>query len=177
MQWARDSAYRFFPLVDHPEFGLVLHPFDLATNKVLALAGRLEVRDWIDVIESSRRAAARLPGVGRARQGRRVFSQRDSRARLPIRPLLRRGDRGAVVSGRPPDAATLAQEWHRLVDQARELHRILPAREVGTCVLNADGGLFNGGPVALHSALDEGRVRFNSGSLRGALPSPVRPGP
>ncbi len=37
MQWAQDSAYRFFPLVRHEELGLVLHPFDLATNKVLAL--------------------------------------------------------------------------------------------------------------------------------------------
>lgn len=45
MQWTRDSAFRFFPLVEHEELGLVLHPFDLATNKVLALAGRLEIRD------------------------------------------------------------------------------------------------------------------------------------
>ena len=55
MQWVRDSAFRFFPLVTHEQLGLVLHPFDLATNKVLALVGRLEVRDWIDVIECSRR--------------------------------------------------------------------------------------------------------------------------
>lgn len=48
MQWTRDSAFRFFPLVRHEELGLVLHPFDLATNKVLALVGRLEIRDWID---------------------------------------------------------------------------------------------------------------------------------
>lgn len=39
VEWARDSAYRFFPLVRHDELGLVLHPFDLATNKVLALVG------------------------------------------------------------------------------------------------------------------------------------------
>ncbi|MBI5510277.1 MAG: hypothetical protein HY903_16085 [Deltaproteobacteria bacterium] len=50
VQWACDSAYRFFPLVSHEDFGLVLHPFDLATNKVLALVGRLEVRDWVDTI-------------------------------------------------------------------------------------------------------------------------------
>jgi len=50
MQWARDSAFRFFPLVEDDLLGLVLHPFDLATNKVLALAGRLEARDWIDVL-------------------------------------------------------------------------------------------------------------------------------
>jgi hypothetical protein len=55
MEWARDSSFRFFPLVRHPDLGLTLHPFDLATNKVLALVGRLEVRDWIDVITSDQR--------------------------------------------------------------------------------------------------------------------------
>jgi hypothetical protein len=50
MQWARDSAFRFFPLVEDDLLGLVLHPFDLATNKGFALAGRLEARDWIDVL-------------------------------------------------------------------------------------------------------------------------------
>ena len=28
-----------FPLLEHEQLGLTLHPFDLATNKVLALVG------------------------------------------------------------------------------------------------------------------------------------------
>jgi hypothetical protein len=55
LEWARDSTFRFFPLERHEEFGLTLHPFDLATNEVLALVGRLEVRDWVDVIASDER--------------------------------------------------------------------------------------------------------------------------
>ncbi len=55
LQWARDSAYRFFPLVEHEDFGLTLHPYDLATNKVLAMVGRLEARDWVDVISAHER--------------------------------------------------------------------------------------------------------------------------
>jgi len=47
IQWVRDSAYRFFPLVEDELLGLTLHPLDLATNKLLALVGRLESRDWI----------------------------------------------------------------------------------------------------------------------------------
>jgi hypothetical protein len=43
LEWARDSAYRFFPLQHHEEFGLTLHPFDLATNKVFALVGCVDV--------------------------------------------------------------------------------------------------------------------------------------
>jgi hypothetical protein len=26
MQWTADSAFRFFPLIEHPDFGLTLHP-------------------------------------------------------------------------------------------------------------------------------------------------------
>lgn len=63
MEWARDSAFRFFPLVQHPELGLVLHPFDLTTNKVLALVGRLEVRDWVDVIHCGERIGGALPRI------------------------------------------------------------------------------------------------------------------
>jgi len=50
LQWVQDSAYRFFPLVENETFGLTLHPLDHATNKVLALAGRRKVRDWVDAI-------------------------------------------------------------------------------------------------------------------------------
>lgn len=44
-----DSALRFFPLQEHAELGLTLHAFDLATNKVLALVGRLEVLCVLDI--------------------------------------------------------------------------------------------------------------------------------
>jgi hypothetical protein len=50
VEWAVDSAFRFFPLVRGPESLPSLHPFDLATNKALALIGRLEPRDWIDLV-------------------------------------------------------------------------------------------------------------------------------
>ena len=54
MEWVRDSAFRFFPLMEHEQLGLTLHPFDLATNKILAMVGRLEVRDWVDAINADR---------------------------------------------------------------------------------------------------------------------------
>ena len=42
--------------------GLVLHPLDLATNKILAMAGRMEPRDWIDVL-NVRSGQSSLSGV------------------------------------------------------------------------------------------------------------------
>lgn len=50
VDWAHDSAWRFMPLVHDPRGGLLLHPVDLAINKVLALVGRDEPRDFVDVL-------------------------------------------------------------------------------------------------------------------------------
>src|SRR5271167_2885088 len=49
MEWAYDSAFRFFSVQADAELGFVLHPLDGATNKMLALAGRGELRDYLDV--------------------------------------------------------------------------------------------------------------------------------
>jgi hypothetical protein len=45
-----DSDYRFFPTLRDETFGYILHPVDLAMNKVMAAAGRHEVRDLIDLV-------------------------------------------------------------------------------------------------------------------------------
>ncbi len=45
-----DSTFRFFPVLADPDFGYCLHPADFATNKVLALAGRSETRDFLDTL-------------------------------------------------------------------------------------------------------------------------------
>jgi len=55
VDWAHDSAWRFMPLVRDPLGGLLLHPVDLAVNKVLALAGRDEPRDFVDILFVHRR--------------------------------------------------------------------------------------------------------------------------
>lgn len=51
VDWAHDSAWRFMPLERAPFGGLLLHPVDLAINKVLALAGRDEPRDFVDMLD------------------------------------------------------------------------------------------------------------------------------
>ncbi len=50
IEWAHDSAWRFMPPLRLPDAGYVLHPIDLAVNKVLALAGRDEARDFLDAL-------------------------------------------------------------------------------------------------------------------------------
>ena len=50
IEWAQDSTWRFMPVMRSEEFGYQMHPGDLATNKVLALAGRDEPRDLVDTL-------------------------------------------------------------------------------------------------------------------------------
>lgn len=53
LEWAFDSAWRYYPVVPDALMGWRLHDADLATNKALALAGRCETRDLVDVIDFS----------------------------------------------------------------------------------------------------------------------------
>jgi hypothetical protein len=171
LQWARDSAYRFFPLIEHPEFGLTLHPFDLATNKVLALIGRLEVRDWVDVIECDERlqpfgylawaACGKDPGFSpasvlehAARSGRYSTEEVSSLA----------------FAGPAPDAGELSRRWRALLGAAREVVAQLPAQESGKCVLDQNGRVFRGDGPALREALAAASIAFHPGRIRGALP-------
>ena len=51
IDWAADSAFRFFPIERDPLLGWRLHPFDMATNKALALCARTETRAYVDIVE------------------------------------------------------------------------------------------------------------------------------
>jgi hypothetical protein len=50
LEWVVDSDFRFFPTVRDEVFGYVLHPVDLATNKVAAACGRREPRDVVHLL-------------------------------------------------------------------------------------------------------------------------------
>lgn len=54
LDWAHDSAFRFFPIVRDEALGWRLHLFDMAVNKSLALCARRETRDYIDILELCR---------------------------------------------------------------------------------------------------------------------------
>src|SRR5882724_3076401 len=55
IDWAADSAFRFFPIERDPQLGWRLHLFDIATNKALALAARTETRDYVGIVELHKR--------------------------------------------------------------------------------------------------------------------------
>jgi hypothetical protein len=52
LEWAHDSAWRFLPTVRNERSGFQLSGIDLAINKLLALVGRDEPRDYLDIHEA-----------------------------------------------------------------------------------------------------------------------------
>ncbi len=172
LQWVQDSAYRFFPLVEHPDFGLALHPFDLATNKVLALVGRVEVRDWVDVIHCHSHlqpfgclvwaTCGKDPGLSPLfileQAGRSTHYSREEYETL-------------AFDGDAPDATQLSQTWRSMLREAAELIDLLPEEQVGHCVMTRDRELFAGTPAEMKDALQAEAIHFHPGCIRGAWPT------
>ena len=173
IQWVQDSAYRFFPLVEDELLGVTMHPFDLATNKLLALAGRRVPRDWVDTIS----CAETLQPLGLL-----AWAANGKDPGLSPRYILETCARTryvqdeidiAVKSDVLIDVAELSRKWHRMIDAARVTISLLPPEEVGKAVLTRDGSLFNGPDEQLSAAMEAGDVVFHEGRICGAWPQIV----
>lgn len=53
LEWCQDSAWRFFRIQPDERLGWKLHRFDALTNKALAMAGRAETRDLVDLVANA----------------------------------------------------------------------------------------------------------------------------
>ena len=174
LQWARDSAFRFFPLVEHEDLGLTLHPFDLATSKVLALVGRLEPRDFIDTLACDGliqplgllafAACGKDPGFSPSA----ILEEASRSSRYSAEELI-----GLDFEGPPPDPQELSRRWRTLLANARQVVGVLPPEQAGRAVLDQSGAPFRGDIAALLEAMGAGGLIFHAGRIRGAWPKPI----
>src|SRR5439155_3370043 len=73
-------------------------------------------------------------------------------------------------AGAAPDAARLGARWHEMLRAARAISGLLPAEEVGKCVITSERDLFRGDAAELADALKAGRIGFHSGRIGGSWP-------
>jgi len=126
IEWAHDSAWRFLPPLKSERAGFVLHPVALAVNKLLALVGRDEPRDYVDIHEALSRilplgalcwaASGKDPGFTPA---------------LLLDLLRRRGryrpeDFARLALTEPVDLPALKRRWLEALDAAE---RFLTSRD------------------------------------------------
>ena len=135
LEWVADSDYRFFPATADAQFGYVLHPVDLAVNKLIAAANRREPRDIVDLVTVHENylplgavalAAAGVTG-GFTPEGLLEEVSRNSR--------YGREDFRGLSSVAPIDPDVVSRSLRAALEQAREFVARMPTAEVGTIFL------------------------------------------
>ena len=166
LDWTTDSAFRFFPVQPDEEFGYCLHRADLATNKVLALAGRIEIRDFLDILlldQSYLSLGAIVWAACGKDQGYTpplLLDQTNRHCRFQENDL--RGEHLA----RPVDLRELKVQWLAARERAEQLFERLPAEELGCLYLDPDNNPVT--PEPDRPAFAGWKRHF--GSVRGAWP-------
>lgn len=161
LEWAQDSAFRFFPVEADPLCGYRLHDADAATNKLLALAGRSEIRDFVDVLHLDANYLS-LGSLAWAACGKDPGFTPDFLLDQASRhTAYTQSDLDRLSLRKPLSLTELKVTWLAALDAAKELIASLPAEDVGCLYLNADGLPVN--PT-------QGHTRHH-GSLGGAWPT------
>ena len=137
VEWARDSAWRFMPTVRDDRVGFVLHPIDLAVNKVLALAGRDEARDVLDALHIHN-TVLMLGGLCWAACGKDPgFTPLSLFDLLRRRGRVREEDLARLDLVEPLDLVVLKRDWLEALDSVEPFVEFRPPDEIGCLYYSA----------------------------------------
>lgn len=164
LEWVLDSDFRFFPIQRDELFGYILHPVDLATNKILAAAGRREPRDIVDLVRIHEQILP-LGAVVWAAVGKSLGFTPEGLIN-EIRRLARytEADFRRVASDPPVEPALLMTRFRQDLDEAEVFVMRMPTEKVGLLFLK-DGKVVQPDP----DQLDE--YTTHAGQRRGHWPS------
>jgi hypothetical protein len=170
IEWAVDTGFRFFPVVPDPVLGYRLHDADLAVNKTLAGAGRVKIRDYLDLIHLEE-SGLTLGALAWAATGKDpgmaplfVLNELSRNARY-----YRPEELNEVRLARPVTVQDLKRKWLDMMHRARALVESLPEHEVGCLYLDAAGKVVTPNPESPAFAT----LTRHFGSWRGSWPRVV----
>jgi len=142
VEWARDSAWRFLPTVRDKRVGFMLHPVDLAVNKVLALAGRDEPRDVLDAHHVHRNVLP-LGALCWAACGKDPgFTPLSLLELLRRRGRISEEDLARLDLVAKIDLRALKQEWLEALDSVESFVSSRPPEEIGCLYYSASRRAF-----------------------------------
>lgn len=131
IEWAHDSAWRFMPPIFDPESGYRLHPVDLAINKVLALVGRDEARDFLDIVYCHKHVLSLGALVWAACGKDPSFTPQSLLELLKRRGRYRHEDFSRLHLVEAVNLQELRQEWLAALAQAEQFVTNRPPLELG----------------------------------------------
>jgi hypothetical protein len=142
IEWAQDSTWRFMPVMRSEEFGYQLHPIDLATNKVLALAGRDEPRDLVDTLFLHETLLPLGALVWAATGKDPGYSPLSLLEMLRRRGRVRPEDLARLEMAETPVAQRLKAAWIAALAAAEDFAKLHPPAEAGCLYYSTTGQRF-----------------------------------
>jgi hypothetical protein len=166
LEWVVDSDFRFFPTVRDEMFGYILHPVDLATNKVAAAYGRREPRDVVDLLTIHERILL-LGTVAWASVGKTLgFTPEGVINEIRRTARYTEEDFRRVASDPPIDPTATMMRLREILSEAEIFVMSMPTDQAGLVFLK-DGHVLQPDPARL------GDYQAHAGQRRGVWPTSV----
>ncbi len=136
LEWVVDSDYRFFPTVKDDTFGYVLHPVDLAINKVMAAAGRREVRDLLDLVTIHETILPLGALIWAAVEKSPGFTPEGLIAEIQRNGHYPAAEWRALITTEPIDAVNILSRLRQALDEAQQFVVRMPTAKMGLLFLS-----------------------------------------
>ena len=164
LEWVVDSDYRFFPTMRDETFGYVLHLVDLAMNKVMAAAGRREVRDIIDLVMIHETILALGAVIWAAVEKSPGFTPEGLIAEIRRNAHYPAADWRAVLTEAPLDPQDISGRLRAALNEAEAFVVRMPTNKMGLLFLQ-DGKVVQPAPDHLEA------YTTHAGQRRGHWPT------
>jgi hypothetical protein len=137
LEWVVDSDYRFFPTLQDETFGYVLHPVDLAMNKVMAAAGRRELRDLVDLVTIHETILPLGAVIWAAVEKSPGFTPEGLVAEIRRNANYPAAEWRALQSSEPLDPKDITARLRAALDEAEAFIARMPTDKIGLLFLQA----------------------------------------
>jgi hypothetical protein len=164
LEWVVDSEFRFFPVMRDETFGYVLHPVDLAANKVMAAAGRRELRDIVDLVMVHESILPLGAVIWAAVEKSPGFTPEGLIAEIRRNSHYPAAEWRALASAQPIDPNVVMAKLRVALDDADTFVSRMPTEQIGLLFLQA-GKAVQPDPDHLES------YQTHAGQLRGHWPT------
>lgn len=166
LEWVADSDFRFFPIIRDELFGYVLHPVDLAANKVMAAAGRRELRDIVATVTVHQTILPLGALIWAAFQKSPGFTPEGLIAEIRRNSNYSAAEWRELASAEPLDSKRILSQLRSALDEAEAFVLQMPTDKVGLLFLK-DGHVVQPDPNHLdqyqtHAAERRGQWPSNS---------------
>ena len=169
LEWVRDTAYKFFPVIDDPELGFRLHDADLAVNKCLALANRNEVRDILDLIQLHQTSISLVNACWGACGKDPGFSPPMLIDCMRRNSIIRPEVLEAEDVTRKVSPTALKSQWLAMLKETEDALTQLPAQELGCLYVDSKGE-----PLRSFDRRNSKDMHRHLGTIGGSWPQLVR---